>query len=198
MRWDPTQGAPPTFDGTWSTCIVRVVDFNTLALVYQWLRSGQHPFRSVTLDSLMEIQKRCVDVINPGVSALSWDNYGELLRQIDKLVRDYRDLVMIDSNNVDVVIFLAGSETDDKGTVRPMMQGKIRKWLPFYMDVVGYYYKVPGPAGGWARGLLIDQQPGFVAKDGTNIFVSAHPEGVIWQPHLEGMLNQLNPQGGTQ
>src|SRR6185312_9929269 len=54
--WDPTKQQPPEPDGTWDTCVVHVRDYQTVRFGYDWLNSGQHPFKSVTLDSVSEIQ----------------------------------------------------------------------------------------------------------------------------------------------
>lgn len=189
--WDPMTANPPVADGTWDTCIVQVLNFQTIDQVFQWLRSGQHPFVSVTMDSLMEVQKRCVDMLVPGVSALERDNYGELLRRVEKLVRDYRDLVSNPSNGVDCMIFITGSKQNDKGEWTPILTGAIRDTLPFYIDVVGYYYKQPTAEGTFARGLLVEQQPGFIAKDGTNRLITAYGS-TIWNPNITEMMGYLN------
>src|SRR5688500_14859171 len=59
VYWDPVDQAPPVPDGTWETCVVLVRSCDDLMRAVQWLQSGQHPFRSVTLDSVSEIQQRC-------------------------------------------------------------------------------------------------------------------------------------------
>lgn len=185
--WDPVQGGPPEA-GDWDTCIVRLHDYNTMALVYQWLRSGQHPFVSVTLDSLMEIQKRCVDMINPSVNALGRDDYGELLRRIEKIVREYRDLVLVPACHVNAVVVITGSELNEQtGQQQPLLLGAIRKNLPYYIDVVGYYHWQPLPDGSQQRSLLIHNQPGFIAKDATDLL----PGPIIPNPNIIEMMGHL-------
>lgn len=176
IMWDPKAGPPPVYDGTWQTCIVQVVDFETIRLVYTWLRSGQHPFVSVVIDSLMEAQKRCIDAV-AGVNALDQQDWGTLLRHLEGLVRNYRDLTLLPdaTQTVQVVIFVVGSRNVE-GKMKPLLQGQLQDTVPFYIDVVGYLYKQPvtSPEGlvSYTRQLLIDQQPGFVAKDNTGYLVS--------------------------
>lgn len=165
VYWDPEKSGPPRADGSWDTCIVYVADYRTVDVVWQWLRSGQHDFISVKMDSLMEVQKRCIDSIKPGTVSLERDDYGTLLREIEKKVRDYRDLVLVPATNVRVVLFITGSNEE---THKPLLTGAMREQLPYYIDVVGYMHKQPTAEGGFMRAVLVDEQPGYTAKDGTN------------------------------
>lgn len=190
VMWDPRVAAPPEYDGTtWQTCIVTVPDFETMASAYQWLRSGQHPFKSVVVDSLMEVQKRCMDIVSPGIGQLDQQNWGELLRRLEKLVREYRDLTLVSAVGVDVVVFIVGSKQDNTGKWEPLLQGALRDTLPYYIDVVGYYFKQPAADGSYSRALLVDQLPGFVAKDGTGRLNLNGP--IIAQPNFEQLIGLL-------
>jgi hypothetical protein len=192
ISWDPKTGPPPAADGTWSTCVVTVPDFDTLQTVYQWLRSGQHQFKSIIMDSLMEAQKRCIDAV-VGVNALDQQDWGTLLRRLEALVRSYRDLTLLPTNAAEVVILIVGTKNAD-GTYRPLLQGQLASTVPYYLDVVGYYYVAPvADAAGqitYQRQLLVQPTPGFVAKDGTGLL----PGPVITEPNLETLYNLL---GGT-
>lgn len=185
VYWDPIKDQPPVDDGTWETCIVKVKDFNTLLVVYQWLQSGQHPFVSVTIDSLTEAQKRYIDSL-VGMNQLDMQDWGSVLRHLESLVRNYRDLVDIDSNPVTCVIFICG-ETEDEGKKRPLLQGALRKQLPYLVDVCGYLYTVQTPEGVIERNLLIQSTPQVVAKDGTDRLKGP----VIVNPNITTMFEEL-------
>lgn len=165
VYWDPRTGPPPRVDGTWATCIVTVADFMTVDLTRQWLRSGQHDFVSVKIDSLMEVQKRCIDIKVPGTQALERDHYSILLRELEKVVREFRDLPLVPETGVRVVLFITGSNSE---THKPLLVGALREQLPYYIDVVGYMFKSALPDGLFQRCLLVDEQPDFTAKDGTD------------------------------
>lgn len=171
IYWDPMREDPPVHDGTWDTCIATVTDFNQMQAVYQWLRSGKHPFISVIVDSLMEIQKRCIDKV-AGTNQLTQQDWGTVLRSLESLVRSYRDLTLLADNPVAVVILVVGTVEVD-GTRRPLLQGALRNTVPYYLDVVGYVFtqQVPTDDGSMQlqRMLLTQPQPGFVAKDGTGL-----------------------------
>lgn len=165
--WDPrTQAppAPPTAEAYWETCVAVVPDFETLDIVYRHLQ-GPHPFKSVGLDSLMEVQKRLIDDV-AGLDQLDQRDWGVVLRKLEKLVRDYRDLVMRPENPCDVVIMSVGSRDQD-GKMRPMLQGQMSDTIPFYMDAVGYMYTTHSPEG-LTRAMLVQPTPTAVAKDGTD------------------------------
>jgi hypothetical protein len=183
IYWDPKVSGPPASDGTWDTCICPIADFDTLSSAFTWLRSGQHHFQSIVIDSLMEAQKRCIDAV-AGTSALDHQDWGTLLRRVEALVRGYRDLTLLPNNTASVVLFIVGTVNAD-GKQRPLLQGQFKDTVPYYMDVVGYYFKQPVVAEdgvtitGYQRSLLVDSQPGYVAKDGTGQLVAAYPTGVV-------------------
>lgn len=158
-------GGPPAYDGTWDTCIVQVWDYATVATVYSWLRSGQHHFIAVVMDSLMEVQRRCKAAIKPGTSALERDDWGVLGREIEKKVCDFRDLVLVPQCGIRVVLFITGSHSE---TYKPRLDGAMRENIAYYLDVVGYLFKQIDAQGQFNRFLLVDEQPPFTAKDGTN------------------------------
>lgn len=167
-----------------------------LTAVYSWLRSGQHPFVSVLIDSLMEIQKRTIDEI-AGVNQLQTQDWGTLLRRLEHLVRSYRDLTMLADNLVSVVVFTVGSAEYD-GKYEPLLQGALRRTLPYYFDVVGYLFVTQDEAGNSTRQLLIHPHQNFIAKDGTGKL----PGPTIASPNLTSLvevlrLSQTNTNEGS-
>lgn len=193
VTWNVKAEAPPQWDGVWQTCIAAVPDYESLSLAHQWLRSGQHPFVSVGVDSLMEAQKRAKDIVVPGIGQLDQQNWGELLRRLEKLVREYRDLRLVPETGVKVIAFLAGTRETDSGKREPLLEGAIRDSVPYYLDTVGYYYKAPQPDGSFRRALLVDQQPGFIAGDGTGKIVGKHG-AVVWDPDLTSLYNDIKEE----
>lgn len=171
VTWDPMRDEPPVYDGTWDTCIATVTEFDQMSSVFQWLRSGKHPFVTVIVDSLMEIQKRCIDRV-AGTNQLTQQDWGTVLRRLESLVRSYRDLTLLADNPVACVVLVVGTVEVD-GTRRPLLQGALRNTVPYYLDCVGYVFtqQVPTDDGSMQlqRMLLTQPQPGFVAKDGTGL-----------------------------
>lgn len=160
--WDPTREAPPVADGTWDTCIVYVRDYRSVLKAYEWLDSGKHPFRSVVLDSISEIQQRAVDAL-AGIQQPTQQDWGTLLRQVSDLVRRFRDLTTNPVKPLDAVVFIAMTRQgrDGDSTWRPHVQGSLATVLPYYTDVVGYLCIAPGPEGTSVRRLFVGSIPGF-------------------------------------
>jgi hypothetical protein len=181
--WDPTQGPPP-LDA--ETVIVMVRDFSTMSLVFQWLNSGQHNFKSVIMDSVTELQKRCIDAI-VGTSQMRIQDFGQLLRDMEYLIRQFRDLHMHPTNPIPVAVLITTTKMDDKGTFRPHVQGQLNLSLPYFVDVVGYLHVGNNTeTGQMERKLLVSGVPGFIAKDRTNRLGYE-----VIDPNVSTMLTQI-------
>lgn len=191
VYWDINAGGPPACDGTWDTCIIIVHNFEDLSKIYQWLASGQHCFKSIIIDSLMEAQKRCVDGV-AGSNQLQTADWGTILRKLEAMVRSFRDLTLRPNNPACVVVFITGSVLDE-GTRRPLLQGQLKLTLPYYLDVVGYLFFAPQGDGTNVRSLLVHPQPGFVAKDGTGRLPGPIIPIPDDQPNLERLVTLLEP-----
>lgn len=181
--WDG-RSEPPQPDGTWDTCIVTTRSFPQVAQVYQWLASGRHGFRSVVLDSLTEIQKRCLDDV-AGVEQPTTQDWGALLRRMEMLVRQFRDLTMHPTRPLEAVVLIC--MTSEKGArFRPHVQGQLGITLPYFVDVVGYLFVQPDETGQLQRRLLVQPAGQFDAKDRTNRLGQ-----VVEDPNVEQMIAQI-------
>lgn len=185
IEWDPRAEKPPEA-GTWTHCIVNTDRFETLQLAYQWLQSGQHCFRSVVIDSLMEAQKRFIDGL-VGMEQLQTQHWGDVLRHLEALVRKYRDLALSSANSVDCVVFTVGSTVNEAGKTVPLLQGALKNTLPYYLDSVGFLYVTHDNGGPPTRNLLVAPTQTIVAKDGTNRLGGP----IIQNPDLSAMFTQL-------
>lgn len=167
IEWDPLSQQPPANDGTWDTCIVKVIDFGVVNTVKQWLRSGSHPFKSVTVDSLMEAQKRWMDK-EVGNEQMKTQDWGAVLRALESFVRDLRDYLAIPQTNIDAALIITGSVPDERGKARPLLQGQLKNTLPYYVDVVGWLHVDPDPTNPMqlVRQLTVGPSPWAVTKYG--------------------------------
>lgn len=134
--WDPFREAPPVADGTWDTVVVNIRDYNTVLKVYEWLRSGQHQFRSLILDSISELQVKFFDQI-AGDEQIKMQQWGEVLRKMGGLLRNIRDLTTHPTNPLEAVILTAMEDYDKDGTARPYLQGQLRVQAPYLYDILG-------------------------------------------------------------
>jgi hypothetical protein len=51
----------PSFTPEWETAVALATDAGTIHQTYQVLRSGRHPFKSASVDSITEFQQRIID-----------------------------------------------------------------------------------------------------------------------------------------
>lgn len=155
IYWDPMRQPPPVPDGTWDTAIVLVREARTVMEVYRVLNSGQHPFNSASMDSVTEVQQRVIDDLAKG-QQMDRDKWGALLRQVNAMVRAYRDLITHPVHPLWTMTFVAGTHQRE-GRWRPMLQGQAQDYLPYYVDVLGYLDAQPNGS----RHMLIGPHPQF-------------------------------------
>lgn len=135
--WDPKVNPPPTADGTWDTCIVHCNDYATLEAVYRWLQLGQHQFKSVTIDSISELQVKLVDQL-AGTDQMKMQQWGQLLRALGDLLRNMRDLTMHPTNPLEAVVLTAMAREGQDGRMKPYLQGQIQVVAPYLFDILAY------------------------------------------------------------
>ena len=159
ITWNPSE-APPEADGSWETAIVPVRAFRDVTAVYQWLNSGKHPFNSVVLDSISEIQQRAVDDI-AGTNLMKTQDWGQLLRMVSDVVRKFRDLITSPVKPLDAVVFIAMAKQRSDGVWAPYIQGSLATVLPYYVDCCAYLDVYPQEDGSTVRRLITGTVPGY-------------------------------------
>lgn len=186
VYWNPMTEAVPVYDGTWETCVVRVRDGSTLAQVWNILNSGQHPFVSVTLDSIMELQAQARKEIQGGKAMFDQQAWGRLFDVLDDTIRKFRDLTEHPTKPLEAVVYVCGTKLKD-GLFRPLLDGQIILKLPYLVDACGYLYTQRDDQGNLRRALLIE--PGGIA-DAGNRFGGRLPS-VVWDPNISTMLDNV-------
>lgn len=193
VRWDPFASAPPEA-GEWETCQVIARDFKTVEKVYEWLNAGQHPFRSLVVDSLTEVQKRCKDGLRSGDEVMNERMWGILLDSMEEKVRQLRDLTFHPSNPLEAVVILALSHNRND-VIKPAVQGALGTSLPQYVDVIGCLATAINETTGEAERRLLISRPGgdIQAKDRTHV-LSERYGAVIVNPDVAEMLRVMNSE----
>ena len=139
--WDPWRETPPVWDGSWDTCIVLVHDFNTLDLTLQVLNRGQHPFNSISVDSVPTIQQRIMSAA-AGYGKMERDDWGKLLRQTTQIIWGYRDLLTHPVRPVWAVTFVCQTHYDNQHRKwRPFLLGQSGTYVPYVPDYTGWIYR---------------------------------------------------------
>lgn len=159
-----------------SVHVIRVKNFVEFNQLYADLRGGKHPYKTVVLDSVTEIQKFGMYAImkdllskdperDPDLPGIQ--EWAKNTEQIRRLVRAFRDLPMHT-----IITCLAVDQQNDQGQVirtYPNLSNKLALELPGFFDVVGYYYirEVRQEDGSMrqVRLLLTQSTQRVVAKD---------------------------------
>lgn len=134
--WDPQREEPPVADGSWDTCVVQVQDYDTVLKAFQWLKVGKHQFKSLIIDSISELQVKCMDSI-AGTEAMKMQQWGELLRHMGALLRDLRDLTMHPTAPLEAIVLTAMARQDKEGQFHPYLQGQLATQAPYFYDILG-------------------------------------------------------------
>jgi AAA domain-containing protein len=179
----------PLLELDWRTCIVQLNDFAQVKLALDWLESGQHPFRSVIIDSITEMQKRVIDQTS-GINQPTQQDWGEVLRVTEDLVRRLRDLQWHPINPLECIVLIALTHLRDS-KFRPFVKGQLELTLPGFVDVVGYLYVEPDADQQLKRKMLIAPLGDFDAKDRTHALTVTYGP-VIEDPNLETMLQVID------
>ena len=179
-----------------TSVVVNITDFLAIKNnVMPWLVSGKHPFKSVILDSMTELQEKMLKAI-AGDDKRDWDAYGSLLIWCSNLLLELKDLKYHPSNPVDTVIIICGTDENKAERVVPMLDGKIAKKITFKMDLVAYLYRDLDGAGNDIPRLRIQPTPVFDAKDRTQI-LAPHYGPIIDNPNILEMMKVLNQGPAT-
>lgn len=164
VLWDPQRDGlslPAEAEGA-ETVRIYVRDFATMRMAHQFLAANPGRFRSVVLDSITEIQKRCKDGL--GKQQMQQQDWGVLLSQMEGLVRAMRDLCT--EGHYDVLVITATAD-EVKGFYRPAVQGGLAIQLPAHVALIGYVGTFRDANAQKYRGVQIEGDDRFIAKDRT-------------------------------
>jgi hypothetical protein len=191
VYWNPATEAPPEYDGSWDTCVVQTRDWATVERVYQWLVSGKHPFSSLIIDSISELQTRFIENTG-GRNQLTQQGWGDVYRAVGGLVRDIRDLTMHPTKPMQCVVMTAMMK-ESNGRYVPWCQGQLATLLPYLMDVTGYLWAETTQPTELStetievRKLLTRRTETYEAGER----VGGRIDRVITNPNIEQMINQI-------
>lgn len=185
--WNPLTEKVPENDGTWDSCLVTVREYRAVEKAYEWLNTGQHPFRSVVVDSISEVQQRLADSLK-GDHPLELRDWGEMLRKASLLIRNLRDLVTHPVKPLDAVLFIAMTSQRQDGTWFPFVQGQLKVTLPYYVDLLTYLAAVPQEDGSSVHRLLVGPVQGYA----TGERVGGRLGRYIDNPSITDMLSVIH------
>lgn len=138
VEWIPGTSEPPEVDGTWDTAVIPTISWEVAEAGKRWLQSGKHPFKSVAIDSVSELQQRRIEHV-AGREQMTQQNWGDVFRTVSGFIRDMRDLTMHPTNPIESVTMTAMARQID-GMWKPWCQGQLQSVLPYLLDVTAYIW----------------------------------------------------------
>lgn len=135
--WDPA-GPPPQHDGTWDTAVVQVTQFEQAAQAIDWLHRQPHPFKSISVDSISELQYKFVEAKG---AKMDWDGWGEILRLLRSFCNRLRDMTQHPRFPVNSVVVTSMAKQGQDKIWRPWLQGQMGNVLPYLFDINGFLEK---------------------------------------------------------
>lgn len=168
-----------------TTVVLRVEQFKDLTMPMQFLRSGRHPFHSVILDSLTELQLKILNQ-EAGLDKREYDHWGKLLIWCEKLVIDLKDLTEHPTNPVDCIVVICQADMRDNRIV-PLLDGSFKKKVAAKFDLVSYMYREEDASGDDFAIMRIKPTPTIDAKDRTMILAPYYGRTIERPDYMEIM-----------
>jgi hypothetical protein len=157
VTWEaanPPPSAPKITDGEpeWDTAVVPIRSWSDALKVLDWLKQGDHPFVSVSVDSISELQYRYIEHV-AGRDTMKIQDWGAALREVGGFVRDLRDLTQHPTHPLSAVVLTSMTKEDNQGIMRPYLQGQLKDQIPYLPDVCAWLYVAADDQGVETRWL---------------------------------------------
>lgn len=176
VYWDGEEDPMKLGKSASRTYILETRDMQKLDTARQWLRTGKHPFKSVSLDSVMELRYLVIEDLKPGVINIARPDWGPINKVFETILRDIRNLTQ-GIGPTKCVLFISGAEIEiESKHIKPIVKGEVGKLLPYWMDLVAYQEVITAKGGGAPyREMHIAQRPDNTLEvgDGTNRIITA-------------------------
>lgn len=148
---------------------IKIDSWSTLQQAFLFLQAGKHPFKTIVLDSLNEMQQLAMRNTIENYTAIhrayddlaSQSDYGKMLDIFDKLIRAFKGLPY----NI-ILIAQVASREYETDPVMPQLVGKnSARNICRMMDVVGYIERVEGGDPTRKPRRMTFDAPNFTTKD---------------------------------
>lgn len=213
VTWDPMRNSPPVDDGTWKFCIVKINKWDVAEKALEYLRSNNHPFRTVVIDSISEILVKAKEEVN-GRDQFQIQHWGRLGQNMGAFLRDVRDITSSDASKIQVMYLISTTKeyikTNKAGDVteqvwKPFLEGSTQNIVPYLFDITAFISleTVAVDPSNPAKGKKL-QQVFYTGSTNPNISAKSRPPGVpekLYDITLETLFNnifQIQPPAPVQ
>jgi hypothetical protein len=195
--WDDLSQPPPAMDD-FDICVVDVQRWETVDTMLNWVIQPNHPFQSIILDSVTEIQNRCKKAIQPDMTGLQQQDWGKLLAHMSDRIKRFRDIVKNPANPARVVVFTSEGKLQQDGSYVPHMEGQLRNGIAYWMNTTACLRvaQLPNEDGivtdnsPTERRLLVKPHPLFIT--GSH-FEDRFESNAISNPNLTHIMGSIFP-----
>ena len=194
IQWDGRSDLPDLDKD--DSVIVDIESYAQVESIMHYLRKGQHPFESLIIDSMHELQDMLKQqVADPGEAydpnaVFERQAWGRLKNNMGLLMRQTRDLTRVKSNKQINVVIVSGTD-DEMVPAKPMLEGGARKIVLSFYDVVGYLRTAPAQGGEEVRVLQITPSPTATAKCRLHNLKVKHGTEIV-NPDIRKMIQVVN------
>lgn len=190
-------GRRSAIDGK-EVAVATIRSMNDYESILKYLKSGDHPYKSIGVDSLSEAHMLALmSRLDPAISGrtrknedqLDENDYGIVLTQMRRFMRDFRNLPM------HVIYTALAKETSDvrEGLIKkPALPGQFAEDVLGIPEVVGYLATTQLDEGETARVLVLQNYPKIRSKARMPYGITAPNE--IMNPTITDILDCLRIQ----
>lgn len=199
--WDPMRDLPPVYDGTWEICVVKIKSWKVAQKTLEYIRSDNHPFRTVMIDSISEIQIKAKEEIK-GNKAFQLQDWGMLSQNMGAFLRELRDISASDTSKIEMTYLISTAKDYVQGenqprVWKPFLEGATAQIVPYLFDMTAYIYldEVLINPSNPGQGTQIQQV--FFTGTHPTIEAKSRPPGIppqIIGLTLEGLLRNVFQQ----
>ena len=192
VHWSPYDDPPAAKDLTKDTSVVvHVTDWDMVSTAVEVLQGGQHPFNSVIVDSLTEMQATCKAVISDGPdSTFEHKHWRRLKDHMEADVRKLRDMTWPNAKRPINVVLVMGSDME-KVQATPLIEGGLRKTLPGFVDMLMFLKEATSDKGEEIRVGEISSSDTVSAKCRLHNVKKANGRQII-NPDMRKILKEVN------
>lgn len=193
VTWDPMKDSPPVYDGTWEICVVKIKGWSVAQKTLEYIRSDNHPFRTVMIDSISEIQIKAKEQIK-GNKAFQLQDWGVLSQNMGAFLRELRDISASDTSKIEMTYLISTAKDYVQGenqprVWKPFLEGATAQIVPYLFDMTAYIYL--------DEVLINPQNPGAGSKIQQIFFTGTHPtiEAKSRPPGVPAQLMDVTLEG---
>lgn len=195
--WDDLSQPPPDMTD-YDICVVDVMRWETVDQVINWVVQHDHPFQSIIMDSVTEMQDRCKKALPNGGADMQYQDWGKLLMHMSSRIKRFRDIVKDIKNPARCIVFTSEGKLRQDGKYVPKMEGALKDGIGYWMNTTAYLKvtQVPNKDGIIAddspvlRRLLVKPHPMFITGSHHE---DKYATNVIENPNLTTMMGQIFP-----